>query len=183
MTTYIKMNCLVCNQEFSSTLGNFNKGRKHCSLKCGRITANKSITSTIDHVIQKIKFGAGCWVWKERKNQDGYGTLKFHGKRHHAHKFIYELFFGKVPNGLELDHLCSNRPCVNPNHLEPVTHKENIGRGRTGKYLSERTHCKNGHEYNSENTRISVAVTGTTYRQCKQCLRDGTKRWRERNSL
>jgi hypothetical protein len=75
----------------------------------------------------------------------------------------YEMLVGPVPDGLELDHLCRVPACVNPDHLEPVTHIENVRRGRS--YWAERTHCSAGHEYTRENTRITKR--GRTCRACK----------------
>jgi hypothetical protein len=71
-----------------------------------------------------------CWEWTGSLMTDGYGQ-KCHGGRYvAAHRLVYEALVGPVPEGLELDHLCGNPSCVNPDHLEPVTHQENMRRGR-----------------------------------------------------
>ena len=84
---------------------------------------------------------------------------------------MFEALKGSVSKGLELDHLCKNPRCVNPAHLEPVSHKENVRRGRAGKYCKDKTHCPKGHEYNFENTWIGVSKRGN-YRRCKICLKN-----------
>jgi len=80
-----------------------------------------------------------CWEWLGGKNSPGYGYFWHSGKTLRAHRFAYELVIGAIPNDLQLDHLCKNKSCVNPFHLEPVTGKENVKRA------CFKTHCKNGH--------------------------------------
>jgi len=69
-----------------------------------------------------------CWEWVGVGfvNDRGYGKVRWHGKKYRAHVLLFELHLGPVPSGLELDHVCRNRTCVNPEHLEPVTHRENL---------------------------------------------------------
>lgn len=106
---------------------------------------------------------SGCWEWLGSLQPNGYGTLGV-GQRSlgqkrtlYAHRVSYEIFIGKIPTGLDLDHLCRNRRCINPMHLEPVTrsinNKRGIGATILGKINASKKFCKNGHQFNAENTR------------------------------
>lgn len=109
----------------------------------------------------------GCCLWTGPVDTHGYGR---HGKPV-AHRVIYELIVGPIPDGLELDHLCRVPRCVNPHHLEPVTHAENVRRGMAGSVngarLRAKTHCKRGHQFTSENT----YVYPNGERECRTCAR------------
>lgn len=121
----------------------------------------------------------GCWQWTAARGGTGYGHFKLDGKVRAAHALTYELFVGPVPDGLVLDHLCRNRACCNPQHLEAVTHKVNILRGEN--YCAEqarKTRCVNGHEFTPENT--SVRIDSKSGRRCKSCQRDAVARYRKR---
>ncbi len=117
---------------------------------------------------------SGCWLWLGSVHGNGYGVLKLRGHAHLAHRLSYETHVGPIPQGLDLDHLCRVRCCVNPRHLEPVSRRVNVSRGlvstrhdwSNGK--SSITHCPRGHEYNAENTRIDKL----NRRLCKSCHRD-----------
>lgn len=78
---------------------------------------------------QNVSKSAGCWEWQGAVMGGGYGAIKVEGRRVPAHRFAYELLVGPIGEGLEIDHLCRNRSCVNPEHLEPVTRSVNVKRG------------------------------------------------------
>jgi hypothetical protein len=111
-----------------------------------------------------------CWIWQGRLNPDGYGQaaeLRRRGLPGSAHAVAYVLLKGPVPKGLELDHLCRVRACINPDHLEPVTHHENMRRG----VQATKTHCKRGHEFTPENTKITINQCGNPGRACLACAK------------
>lgn len=121
-----------------------------------------------------------CWEWDGEKNERGYGRASIDGKTRPAHRAVYEHLRGPVPEGLVLDHLCRNRLCVNPDHLEPVTNTTNIMRGvGVGAQNASKTHCINGHEFTPENTRLNKPVhpNGDPTRTCRQCHRDRQRRY------
>lgn len=95
----------------------------------------------------------GCREWLGRCNRNGYGQFYVNGRMVSAYKWLWEQTNGPVPDGLELDHKCRNRACIEPSHLEPVTHQVNIRRGNTGGmgYNQRKTHCKRGHPFSGNN--------------------------------
>lgn len=119
---------------------------------------------------------SGCWLWAGAVGDHGYGTFSTRdatrprGSRTLlAHRVVYEREIGPIPAGLELDHLCRMRGCVNPSHLEPVTHRENGLRGNgVGAIHAKQSHCVNGHEFTEENTYRRPDTNG---RCCRECTR------------
>jgi hypothetical protein len=130
----------------------------------------------------------GCWVWQGETNISGYGRLELSGrpnrKRVLAHRLSYEVFVGPIPAGLHLDHLCRNPPCVNPEHLEPVTCRENLLRSpiTVAAVNAQKTHCVRGHEFSDGNTILEPRPNGSV-RKCRTCARARWRAWYERRSL
>jgi HNH endonuclease len=124
------------------------------------------------------KTDSGCWNWIGYVNDNGYGIFSINNKQYRAHRVSYEIYTSSVPLSLDLDHLCRNRRCVNPNHLEPVTRKVNLMRSETAclsggmstarKKMSN-NFCNRGHQYTKENTRIRVDHKGRRSRVCRTC--------------
>ncbi len=122
--------------------------------------------------------GTGCWLWTAFTNPKGYSRFLLHGKSELAHRVSYERHIGLIPEGLELDHLCRVPGCVNPDHLEAVTHKENVRRGNSVKVKRAKTHCPKGHLYDAENTYIDEKG----HRSCIICRRTRSREWYSRVS-
>lgn len=114
-----------------------------------------------------------CWNWPELSNSRGYvpSACSENGvvRRFLAHREAYRRLVGPIPEGLQLDHLCRNRRCINPRHLEPVTSRENVLRSLAPSALNaKKTHCKHGHAFTSKNTFVYPTRWGTG-RGCRQC--------------
>lgn len=124
-----------------------------------------------------------CWIWTGAKLSFGYGHLSWKGKFRVAHHVAYELLIGPVPPDLETDHLCRTPACVNPAHLEPVTHRVNVLRGVSPfAKRARQTHCKRGHEFTPENTYIHKSLGVRVCRAChRQQVAEKQKRKRKRS--
>ena len=119
---------------------------------------------------------SGCVSWDAYRMVNGYGTFWNGVRKVLAHRFAYELVHGVIPEGLTIDHLCRNRGCVNPWHLEAVPQKVNSARGNSWAALSNRLgHCRAGHPWSPENTRV---IKG--YRHCRACDARRQREYRER---
>lgn len=110
-----------------------------------------------------------CNMWQGVRDQRGYGTLTINGVGVKAHRVAYRLHVGKIPRGMYVCHRCDNPPCFEPSHLFAGTPSDNQRDSVAKKrhWESRKTHCSNGHEYSTENTRIREGK-----RKCRQCDRD-----------
>lgn len=115
----------------------------------------------------RVDAGGDCWTWIGPRARSGHGRFYVHGGIQLAHRVVWEFLVGPIPDGLHIDHLCVNPPCVNPDHLEPVTLVENVRRAK-GPLMrkSEQSHCIRGHLFDEANTYID-RKRGT--RSCRQC--------------
>lgn len=138
----------------------------------------RTLETDIRRFFAKVEVSPGCWEWQGAVSTSGYGNFGIWPKTASAHRFAYELVRGPVPDGLELDHLCRNRLCVNPAHLEAVTRRENTLRGIAPPALNAvKTECLRGHEFTSENTYVDRHGN----RSCIRCRRDAWNRWQAAN--
>lgn len=127
----------------------------------------------------------GCWEFQGSLGSHGYGKVAVtiapgRQQTRHAHRVVYERLRGPIPEGLVLDHLCRNRACCNPDHLEPVTNWENLRRGESLTAVNAaKTACPAGHPYDDRNTLIKHRPsTGQAYRACRACNRERKRRAR-----
>ena len=127
-------------------------------------------TTPLDRFMAKVCIAeeSGCWQWTGALKANGYGSFCAGGRNSvtYAHRWSYEHHIGRIPDGFHIDHLCRNRACVNPGHLEPVTARTNLlrGEGLTARRAAQ-THCGNGHEFTEDN----VYVKPNGCRDCRQC--------------
>lgn len=123
-------------------------------------------------VMYSIDTKTGCWNWEKSIGANGYGVKHIGRTSITAHRYVYQQHVGQIPDGMELDHLCRNRRCVNPQHLEPVTHIENMMRCTpfAAKVMSNL--CKHGHALDGVRTRSGGG------RYCKTCVRLNKQRQR-----
>ena len=126
-----------------------------------------------NHILRKIeKKNSGCWEYNYSLQTNGYARIG-HKK---AHRVAYEIFKGKIPKGFTIDHLCKNKTCVNPNHLEAVTQGVNTLRGDSWSGINSRkTHCKRGHPLSGDNLAIYAGK-----RQCRTCFKIRYNKYKEK---
>lgn len=125
----------------------------------------------------------GCWNYTRAKSIKGYGKLSAWGKMYLAHRLSFIVFKGKIPKGKFLDHLCRNPSCINPDHLEVVSNRENILRGiGISAVNSRKTHCVNGHRLSGRNLYVKIINGRKRQRVCKICNLNAWRRWYKRNN-
>lgn len=177
----MKKLCPGCASTFEASPS----GARFCSKSCGyrgrvatsggqRTGFRGDLNTRLDRYTQRTET---CWNWVGTKYSTGYGKIGMpmaNGvyvgghKEVPAHRAMYERYVGPIPKGLDLDHLCRNRACVNPAHLEPVTRSVNLRRGAGVRGIDEReTHCPQGHEFTPANTYIWAKEP--TKKRCKTC--------------
>lgn len=141
---------------------------------------SRSFDTALGRFAEKIALDDnGCWIWLGGTIRGGYGHFYLAGKWVKTHRWSYEHFVGPIADGLVIDHLCRVRACCNPEHLEPVTPRENFRRGEP----ANRTHCPRNHPYDEENTRWGTFRSGRNagyhFRMCRTCEREKAIRRRE----
>lgn len=146
-------------------------------------TKPKGIPYDETWVAQRISCcpNTGCWFFEGRLSSAGYGLITARRKTVPAHRFVFQLLRGKIPEGAVLDHLCRVPFCVNPDHLEPVSHLENVRRGLGAATARARqkakTHCKYGHPFSGDN----LLLVKNGFRICKTCRSSRSQKWANHN--
>ena len=159
--------------------GHYQRWRKYGTAGATPICDNHRYT-LIQRWAAKVRLpdtSEGCWIWTAARQKGGYGSIGSGlGSTILAHRYAYQLFVGDVPDGMELDHLCRNTACVNPNHLEAVPHRVNMLRSEAPPgHHARKTHCKNGHPFDEANTyRRGVG------RACRACVLAAQKAYQSR---
>ena len=129
---------------------------------------------------ERIRIDGSCWLWTATLWPNGYAQMSINGIKRLIHRWAFETFRGPIPEGLQIDHLCRRKNCVNPAHLDVVTNRENTIRGDGPRLLGERqrgkTHCPQGHPYDEQNTYISSVGK----RHCRKCWRIHTASYKKR---
>lgn len=131
-----------------------------------------------EQFFDRLVIGDGCWTLLGEPDSMGYMRI---GHRHAlmGHRVSYEIFCGPIPDGFDVDHLCRTPACCHPEHLEAVTHRENVLRGTSPLAEQARqTHCTRGHPLSGDNLYLYHNPRGNTRRVCRQCTRDRYQEWK-----
>lgn len=126
-------------------------------------------------IAKRVTKTATCWLWNGPLKKDGYAHISMGGKMYNAHRLVYRHLVGEIAPGIELDHICRVRHCVNPAHLDPVSPRENTYRSGTNNVCvahAMQTHCKHGHIFDTWTSPSS----GKTRRFCRTCALDAARR-------
>ena len=127
-----------------------------------------------------VDLATGCWLWTGAVARNGYGQVGIDKRTRSAHRVSYETFVGPIPRGLQLDHLCRVRRCINPAHLEPVTRDEN--QARSPITTAGRTHCQKGHPLTGDNLVIKKRGSLPPVRNCRTCRDAYQRAWKARRA-
>jgi hypothetical protein len=162
--------CPVCQQLFTPRQASIKHCSRHCAMKARALPREVRFWRHVEKT-------ETCWLWTSSVNRGGYGILKnpvgSSSEYCYAHRLSYEMHRGSIPDGMQIDHLCRVRHCVNPDHLEVVTFTENVLRGESLPAQNKRKQfCVNGHEFSPDNTYIRP----DGYRSCRACGAQVTNR-------
>lgn len=177
---YVPKKCAVvdCDKtalKYRSLCGkHYGRWRRYRDTSVARHVVHKG--TPLERVLQKINIDdKGCWNWTGYLDQSGYAVYRFKEGSSRVARWLYEKTVAPIPKPLTIDHVCRNRACINPKHMEPVTMRENLMRGDSFSGINHRkTVCVHGHEYSESNT--GKAKAGGRF--CKTCQRDRAKRYR-----
>ena len=148
----------------------------------------------VERFWNKVDKTSTCWLWTGSTNPLGYGSIRIQYVLYKAHRISYYMAYGSIPAGMEIDHTCCNPSCVRPDHLEAVTHAENMRRYRTragikakpyverGNAQTKKRFCPHGHEYTPDNTGRQRKPDGTYARYCRTCRRAQWHAWRSKTN-
>ncbi len=168
-----------CPREYRSS--GYCSPHAHRFRRYGDPLASAPRKSSAERFWEKVDADGDCWIWTSSLNPAGYGTFSDKAKQsapNKAHRWAWEELIGPIPPGLQLDHLCRVRRCVNPDHLEPVTNIENQRRGLRGKLYQEIRQCHRGHPYDETNTYMHRGA-----KHCRKCVNQRGREYYQRQKV